>query len=167
MAQLASYFWRLSLGDLCGLKKTIYARESSRPAGLETRGEGMERGNSIETTPKQLVAQRAGGIYAHISLWTNTFFNYHVQRTVCMFAWKICANSCINVALGMTAFQNWNEFVFVLSPSVRVIGMAYRVFGVTVAPTQYFPPPFFPSPPYAGFLFHYLTRRGFPWFKVM
>ena len=59
---LELHFWTLSLSVLYGLVKTVFARAISKPAGSEARGEGRERGNLIETTPKPLDAQRAGGI---------------------------------------------------------------------------------------------------------
>ena len=58
----APHFWTLSLTVLYGLMKTMFARDTSMPAGSEARGEGRERGNFIETTSKLPVAQRAGGI---------------------------------------------------------------------------------------------------------
>ena len=39
----------------------MFARDGSKLAGSEARGEGRERGNLIETTPKPPVTQRAGG----------------------------------------------------------------------------------------------------------
>ena len=60
--KLALHFWRLSLGNPYTLAKAMCARATSRGAGLEARGEGRERGNSIETTSKPPVAHRAGGI---------------------------------------------------------------------------------------------------------
>jgi len=37
-------FWWLSLGDLYHLVKAMFARDGSRVAGSEARGEGRERG---------------------------------------------------------------------------------------------------------------------------
>ena len=37
-------FWRLSLGDLLYFVKAMFARDTSRGAGSEARGEGRERG---------------------------------------------------------------------------------------------------------------------------
>ena len=44
----------------------MIARDTSRGAGSEARGEGRESGYLSRTTPKPLVAQRAGGIYIYI-----------------------------------------------------------------------------------------------------
>ena len=38
-----SHFWRLSPGVLYGLVKTMFPRDTSRPAGSEVQGEGRER----------------------------------------------------------------------------------------------------------------------------
>ena len=43
MTQLALYVWRLSLGDLQVLAQAMFARDTSRGAGSEARGEGRER----------------------------------------------------------------------------------------------------------------------------
>ena len=45
----------------------MFARDTHKPAGSEARGEGRERGNLIETTPKPPDAQRAGGIYMSVA----------------------------------------------------------------------------------------------------
>ena len=56
-------FWRLALGNLLHLVAAMFARDTSKRAGSEARGEGRDGGNLIETIPKPLVAQRAGGMY--------------------------------------------------------------------------------------------------------
>ena len=78
--QLVSYFWRLSLSVLSGLEKAIYARDTHRPAGSEARGEGRERGNLLDTTPKPPVAQRAGGIYQNDQKSRMFFCLHHVKK---------------------------------------------------------------------------------------
>ena len=62
ITKLGSHFQRLSLCVLNGLEKIIYARDTSKGAGSEARGEGRERGNLPVTTTKPAVAQRAGWI---------------------------------------------------------------------------------------------------------
>ena len=57
MIQLASHFWRLSLGNSYTLVKPMFARDTSKGTGSRARGEGRERGNLIdliETIPKPL-----------------------------------------------------------------------------------------------------------------
>ena len=49
-----------------GLEKAIYAREDTRPAVSEARGEGRERDNLLDILSKPPVARRAGGIYIYI-----------------------------------------------------------------------------------------------------
>ena len=65
--QLASHFWRLSVGVLFTLEKTMCSRATSRGAGSEARGESREKGNLIVTIPKPPVAQGAGGIRHFVS----------------------------------------------------------------------------------------------------
>ena len=60
--KLASHFWRLSLGNLYTLVKTMFARDTSKGTGSRARGEGRERGNLPGTTSKPRVAKGAGGI---------------------------------------------------------------------------------------------------------
>ncbi len=55
-------FWELSLSVLWGLEKVIYTCDTSKGAGSEARGDGRERGHSLDTNSKPPVAQRAGGI---------------------------------------------------------------------------------------------------------
>ena len=49
-----SCFWRLSLGNSYGLVKAMLARDTSKPAGSEARGEGRERGYFSRITSKPL-----------------------------------------------------------------------------------------------------------------
>ena len=58
----APRFWMFSLGNSYHLAKAMFARDTSRVAGSEARGEGRERGNLPGSTSKPSVAQRAGGI---------------------------------------------------------------------------------------------------------
>ena len=51
-----------------------------------------------------------------------------------MFAWKICADSRINIGFGTTAVQKCDEFVFVLSPECSCDWGGLPVFGVIAAP---------------------------------
>ena len=56
------------VGRFVWLEKMIYALDRSRGAGSEAGGEGRERGNLIETTPKPPVAQRAGGVIDSVAI---------------------------------------------------------------------------------------------------
>ena len=50
------YCWRLSLSVLYDLETLMYTSVTSRPARLEARGEGRERGNLPGTTARPPVA---------------------------------------------------------------------------------------------------------------
>ena len=52
MTQFQLYFWKLSLGNLYHLVKAMFARDGSKRAGSEARGEGRERGYLSRTTSK-------------------------------------------------------------------------------------------------------------------